>query len=99
MNKSPNRPDVCLDPARSQLPRQLAQGKWPRANAFTQPVSVGPGQNPFLMAADLARRDPSGLSPQILPLRHTGRTDLKLFRNGTNGLACVSPRQCSFANI
>jgi hypothetical protein len=34
MNKSPNRSDVCLDPARSQLPRQLAQGKWSRANAL-----------------------------------------------------------------
>jgi len=99
MNKSPNRPDVCLDPARSQLPRQLAQGKWSRANALAQPVGVNPRQNPLLVAADFAGRDPSGLTPQILPLRHTGRTDLKLFCNGTNGFAGVSPRQRPFTNV
>ena len=45
------------------------------------------------MTADLAGRKASGLPPQILPLRHTGRTDLERFGNRTNRLAGVSPRR------
>jgi hypothetical protein len=99
VNKSPHRPHVCPDPARGQLPRQLAQGEWPRTNALAQPVGIGARQNRLLVASDLARRKASGLSPQILPLRHTGRTDLKRHRNRTNRLTGVSPRQRPFANV
>jgi hypothetical protein len=53
----------------------------------------------LLVAADLAGRTAPGIPPQILPLCHTGGTDLKRFRYRTDGLACVSPRQSAFANI
>jgi len=66
---------------------------WPRANALAQPIGIGTGQNRLLVTTDLAGRNASGLPPQILPLRHTGRTDLKRCCDRTNGLARVSPRQ------
>src|SRR5882672_7134917 len=99
VNKSPHRPHVCLDPACCQFPRQLAQGEWPRANALAQPVGIGPSQNWLFVTSDLAGRKAPGLPPQILPLRHTGRTDLKRLGNRTNRLAGVSPRHSAFANV
>src|SRR5262245_55424163 len=99
VNKRPHRSHVCLDPARRQFLRQLTQREGPRAKALAQPVSIGTRQNRLLVTADLAGRKPLGIPPQIPPLRHTGGTDLKRFRNRTNGLARVSPRQCAFADI
>src|SRR5262245_40793904 len=98
-NKSPYCANVCLDPACGQFLRQLTQGEGPRAKALAQPVGIGTRQNRLLVTADLAGRKAPGITPQILPLRHTGGTDLKRFRNRTNGLARVSPRQCAFADI
>src|ERR1700692_3162395 len=54
---------------------------------------------PASLTSDLPGRKAPGLPPQILALRHTGRTDLKRRRNRTNRLAGVSPRQCAFANV
>ncbi|WP_247458556.1 hypothetical protein, partial [Bradyrhizobium sp. 153] len=71
----------------------------PGVNAFAQPVGIGTGQNRLLVTADLAGRNASGLPPQILPLRHTGRADLKRFCDRTNGLARVSSRKSAFANV
>jgi Enoyl-CoA hydratase/isomerase len=51
------------------------------------------------VTSDLAGRQASGLPPQILPLRHTGGTDLKRLGNRTDRLAGVSPRQSPFANV
>ena len=99
VNERPYRPHIGLDPARSQLCSQIPQSKWSGANAFAQPVGIGAGQNPLLVTADLAGREPSGLPPQILPLRYTGRTDLKRFCNRTNRFARISPRQREFSKI
>jgi hypothetical protein len=52
--------NVCLDPARCQLPRQFGQGEWPRANALVQPVGMSARQNRLLVASDLAGRKASG---------------------------------------
>src|SRR5688572_17173228 len=99
VNESPHSPHIGLDPACSQLLRQLAQGERPRTNALAQPVGIGTGQNPLLVTTDLAGRDAPSLPPQVLPLRHTGRTDLKLFCDRTDRLTRISPPQSTFANI
>jgi hypothetical protein len=99
VDEGPHRPDICLDPALSQLRCQLAQREWPRANALAQPVGVGAGQDRLLVPTDLAGRKTSGLPPQVLPLCHAGGADLKCLRNRTNGLASVSPGKSTFANV
>lgn len=99
VNEGPYRPHIRLNAAFSQFQRQLAQGEWPRANASAQPVGVGPRQNRLLVATDLAGRNASSLSPQSLPLRDAGGTDLKPCCNRTNRLAGISTRQGALANI
>lgn len=64
-----------------------------------RPARLSTGQNRLLVTADLAGRKTAGITPQVLPLRHTGRTDLKRLCNRTNALACVRPRQRAFADI
>lgn len=87
VNERPYRPHVCFNRARSRFLRQLPQSECSGANALAQPVGVGTGQDRLLVTADLAGRNASSLPPQILPLRRTGRTDLKRFCNRTNSLA------------
>jgi hypothetical protein len=54
VDEDPHRPDIGLDSAPSQFQRQFAQGEWPRANALSQPVGGGAGQNWLLVTSDLA---------------------------------------------
>jgi hypothetical protein len=43
-----------LIPRRRQFTRQLAQGKWARANAPAQLIGIAPDRNLLFMAVDLA---------------------------------------------
>src|SRR5689334_21284179 len=75
VNKSPHRPHVCLDPARSQLLRQFAQGKWPGANALAQAAFGWTNSHLFEFLAGEGRwgiPDPDGdFGPQPIDARKT----------------------------
>jgi hypothetical protein len=68
MNKSPDRPDVCLDPTRCQFPRQLAQGEWPRANALQRAA-----EDDKTILVDGTMNANSATKPRMIPIKNLAK--------------------------